>query len=58
MLLTGQPVLLLLLLLVLVGGPGCSAQNDAELSDPLSGTRYRIDGDGGTLVDLRTSLEP
>ena len=47
-----------LLLLLLTSGPGCRGQNELELSDPLTGPGYRIDGETGTLVDLRTSLEP
>ena len=56
MLLTRRPGTILAVLAV-AGALVCRAQNDIE-PDPLTGTRYRIDGDGGSLVDVRSSLEP
>ena len=47
----------LVLLAAAACGPGCRAQNEIE-TDPLAGTKYRIDGKGVSLVDIRTNLEP
>ncbi|XP_043245415.1 CD109 antigen-like [Amphibalanus amphitrite] len=46
-----------LVLLLAACGPTCHGQDDIE-PDPFANTRYLIGGDGGDLVDLRTSLEP
>ena len=51
-------VLAVAVLALLAGAPGALSQSNDILTDPLAGTRYRTDGEGGTHVDIRTSIEP